>query len=161
MTYSRIDRVAALLKQEIAQIVDRDLKNPKLPNFITIFGVKVSKDLHYATVVVTFLDDTSPEQIKEVIDELNKSVGFISRLVAQRVKLRRHPHLRFVYNPSTRYALDMEKLFIQIRNEPPIVFDNEETAGGEWDGDAPGEDDFDDDGDGVFDDDPPGDDDKD
>jgi ribosome-binding factor A len=119
MAFSRIDRVQNLLKTEIAQVIDRELDNPKLPPFITIFGVKVSKDLRHATVLVTFLTDASREVIDRTIKELNRSAGYIGRLLAQRVKLRRHPQLRFVYNPSTRYALEMEGIFRQIRDALP------------------------------------------
>mgnify|MGYP000945839569 CR=1 FL=1 len=117
MTYSRIDRVQNLLKEELGQIIDRELDNPLLPPFITINGVKVSKDLHYADVLVTFLQDTSAEEIKRTVEELNRSAGYISRLVADRVQLRRHPQLRFHYTPSTRHALDMEKIFLKIQEE--------------------------------------------
>jgi ribosome-binding factor A len=117
MAFSRIDRVQNLLKGEIARVIDQELDNPLLPPFITIHGVKVSKDLHYATVLVTFLADADPEDCKRTIEELNRSAGYIGRLVAQRVELRRHPRLRFVYNPSTRYALDMEAFFQKIHEE--------------------------------------------
>jgi ribosome-binding factor A len=117
MTHSRIDRVQKLLQQEIAAIIDRELDNPNLPAFITIFGVKLSSDLSQAVVFITFLQDQTPEVIDETIRELNHSAGYIGRLLARRVTLKRHPHLKFVYNPSTKYALDMEHIFQQIHRE--------------------------------------------
>jgi ribosome-binding factor A len=119
MTFSRIDRVQELLKEEIARVIDRELDNPLLPPFITIFGVKVSKDLHYATVMTTFLADATEDEIKRTVEELNRSAGYIGHLISRRVELRRHPQLRFVYTPSTRHALDMEKIFQKIHDELP------------------------------------------
>jgi ribosome-binding factor A len=126
MSFSRIDRVQNLLQEQIAQIVDHELNNPLLPPFITIFGVKLSRDLHHAVVPVTFLADTTQDVIDQTIAELNKSAGYIGRLVARRVQLRRHPQLQFVYNPSTHYALEMEGIFQQIQRElPPEEADGE------------------------------------
>jgi len=131
MNFSRIDRVQELLKEEIARVIDRDLDNPLLPPFITIFGVKVSKDLHYATVMTTFLADATQEEIKRTVEELNRSAGYISRLVAQRVRLRQHPQLRFVYTPSTRHALEMEKIFQKLHDEArPETPGQEDDASG-------------------------------
>jgi ribosome-binding factor A len=135
MSFSRIDRVQNLIQSQLAEIVDRELDNPNLPPFITIFGVKVSKDLHHATVLVTMLEDTTGEVIEATIAELNRSAGYIGRLLAGRVQLRRHPQLRFVYNPSTHYALDMEKVFQQIHEELPPL-DEEADGDAEADGDS-------------------------
>jgi ribosome-binding factor A len=117
MLHSRMERVQNLLQSEIATIMDRELDNPNLPEFITIYRVKVSKDLSRALVLVTFMEDQRDEVIQEAVDELNRSAGYISRLLARRVTLKRHPKLKFAYNGSTRYALDMERFFYQIKNE--------------------------------------------
>jgi ribosome-binding factor A len=55
--------------------------------------------------------------IQRTVEELNRSAGFISRQVARRVRLKRHPTLKFAYTDSTRYALDIEKLFHQLHHE--------------------------------------------
>lgn len=117
MLHSRIERIQALLQSEIAKIIDQELVDADLPEFITVFGVKLSKDLSHALVFVTMLHDSNPLEIKRVIDLLNESSGFIGKLVARRVTLKRHPHLKFVYTDSTRSALEIEPLFQKIKNE--------------------------------------------
>ncbi len=117
MLHSRIDRIQSLIQSEVAQIIDRELNNPRLPDFITVWGVKVSKDLSHALVFITFLQDQSDDVIKDTIIELNKSAGFINRLIAKRITLKRHPHVKFIYTDSTKVALDMEHLFQQIKRE--------------------------------------------
>jgi ribosome-binding factor A len=120
MLHSRIDRVQSLIQSELGAILDRDLNNPKIPHFITVYQVKVSKDLSTALVLVTFLQDISPEAVKETITELNHSASYIRRLLSQRVQLKRHPALKFAYTDSTKYALDIEKVFQKIKSEPPV-----------------------------------------
>ena len=83
MLHSRIERIQALLQEEIARIVDKDLNNPNLPEFITIFQVKVSKDLSRALVLITFLQDQTPEVIDQTLHELNHSAGFIGATPGQ------------------------------------------------------------------------------
>lgn len=117
MLHSRIERIQSLIQVEAAQIIDRELNNPNLPEFITIHQVKISKDLSRAVIVITFLQDQSQAVIDETVKELNKAAGFVSRLLAQRIQLRRHPQIKFVYTDSTRFALDIEKLFQQIKRE--------------------------------------------
>jgi ribosome-binding factor A len=130
MLHSRIERVQSLLQEEIARIVDKDLKNPNLPEFITIFQVKVSKDLSRALVLITFLQDQTPEVIDQTIEELNHAAGFIGRLLAKRVTLKRHPALKFAYTDSTRHALDIEHVFQQIkREEKPLPSGESEDDG--------------------------------
>lgn len=127
MLHSRIERVQSLLQSEIGQILDQKLCNPKIPPFVTVWGVKVSKDLSQALVLITFLEDQSPDAIKETVAELNRSVGYVSRLLAGRIQLKRHPQLRFAYNPSTKFALDMEKFFHEIERERSAA-DREQAA---------------------------------
>jgi ribosome-binding factor A len=117
MLHSRIERVQSLLLAEIAAILDQELKNPNLPLFITVHEVKVSKDLAHALVKITFLQDQSEEVIKQTVEELNHSAGYVGRLLASRVQLRRHPRLKFIYTDSTRFALDMEHLFQEMKRE--------------------------------------------
>lgn len=117
MLHSRMERVQKLIQQELGQILDRELRNPDIPRFITVAAVKVSPDLSQATVVVTFLTDENDETIKATLTALNRSSGYIRTLVAKRVRLKRHPHLHFVYTDATHHAADLESLFHEIRRE--------------------------------------------
>lgn len=117
MVSTRIERVQRQLQTEIAQIIDRELKNPNLPDMITVSHVKLASDLSEAIVFITLLNDDDENSIRETVDELNHSAGFIRTLLAKRLTLRKHPHLEFRYNPSTHYALGMEPLFLKIKEE--------------------------------------------
>ena len=52
--FSRIDRVADQIQRELAQMVQRDIKDPRL-GMVTVNAVKVSRDLGYADVYVSLL----------------------------------------------------------------------------------------------------------
>lgn len=118
MLHSRMARVSELVKQELGDIIDKELENPKLPEFITVHSVRVAKDLRHADVYVTFLNDEDKKATEEAVDELNRAKGYIRMLLGRRITLKYLPELHFHYNPSTRYAAHLENIFHKIEQEP-------------------------------------------
>lgn len=131
MLHSRIDRIQSLIQTEVARIIDQDLDNPNLPEFITVNKVKVSKDLRHALVLITFLQDQTRDVVRKTVRELNRASGYINHLLAKRIEMKRHPHVKFAYTDSTRFALDIEHVFQQIkREENPVYFEDEQEPQG-------------------------------
>jgi ribosome-binding factor A len=98
--FSRAHRVADQLKRELAQLVQQDVRDPRL-GLVTVNEVKVSRDLAYADVYVTVMGkDEDGEAVKESIRILTQAAGFLRGQIAQRIKLRIVPHLRFHYDAS-------------------------------------------------------------
>jgi ribosome-binding factor A len=113
-----MDRVQSLIKQEIAQIIDEDLTDPNLPEFLTVGRVKVSRDLSECLVFVSTVTDQTVEERKAIEESLNRAAGHIRKLVSQRIELRRHPRLKFRYNDSARYAVEIDQVLKQIEIPP-------------------------------------------
>ena len=86
------ERIATLIRKNIAEIIQFELKNPHL-GFVSIPEVKVSKDFSYAKVYVSFIRD---EDAKEGIEVLEHSKGFIRSSLAKKMDTRRCPELSFV-----------------------------------------------------------------
>lgn len=97
--FKRTDRVADQLQQELAVLIQREVKDPRL-GMVTVSGVNVSRDLGYADVYVTLLGDNDAERIKENLAVLKRAAGFLRSQIARRVKLRHVPELRFHYDES-------------------------------------------------------------
>jgi ribosome-binding factor A len=98
--FSRAHRVADQLKRELAQLVQQDVRDPRL-GLVTVNEVKVSRDLAYADVYVTVMGKNEDgEAVKESIRILTQAAGFLRGQIAQRIKLRIVPHLRFHYDAS-------------------------------------------------------------
>lgn len=106
--FSRISRINQQVKQELALVLQREMKDPRL-GMITVNDVDVSKDLNYAKVFVTFFDDEK-ETIKEKLSVLNNAAPYIRTLVAGRLKLRTTPELRFFYDKSLSEGIRMTNL---------------------------------------------------
>ncbi|WP_417614752.1 30S ribosome-binding factor RbfA [Oceanisphaera sp.] len=96
--FSRARRVGQELQKEIAMILQREIKDERL-KLVTVSGVELSKDLSYAKVFVTFLEN-DPEKIAQGMKVLKDASGFIRSLVGKAMRLRVTPELRFAYDQS-------------------------------------------------------------
>ncbi len=66
------------MQKEIALILQREIKDPRLGMMTTVSGVEMSRDLAYAKVYVTFLNDKDEDAVKAGIKALQEASGFIS-----------------------------------------------------------------------------------
>ncbi|MFP2770853.1 30S ribosome-binding factor RbfA [Oceanisphaera sp. KMM 10153] len=96
--FSRSRRVGQELQKEIAMILQREIKDERL-KLVTVSGVELSRDLNYAKVFVTFLEN-DPEKIEQGMKVLKDASGFIRSLVGKAMRLRVTPELRFSYDQS-------------------------------------------------------------
>ncbi|WP_163930279.1 30S ribosome-binding factor RbfA [Paraferrimonas sp. SM1919] len=106
--FSRTQRVGQQMQKELALIIQREIKDPRL-GMVTVNSVEVSRDLSYAKVYVTFFDE-NPERIEEQVSALKKASGYVRKLIASRIKMRVVPELRFVYDQSLINGIHMANM---------------------------------------------------
>ena len=109
--YARTDRVGQQIQKEIAIILMREIKDPRL-SMTTVSAVEVTRDLAYAKIFVTFFNDNA-EEIKESLEVLAEAEGYIRSLLGKRLRARIMPHLRFVYDSSMSEGVRMSALVDQ------------------------------------------------
>jgi ribosome-binding factor A len=109
--YARTDRVGQQIQKEIAIILMREIKDPRL-SMTTVSAVEVTRDLAYAKVFVTFFNDNA-EDIKASLEVLADAEGYIRSLLGKRLRARIMPHLRFVYDSSMSEGVRMSALVDQ------------------------------------------------
>jgi len=109
--YARTDRVGQQIQKEIAVILMREIKDPRL-SMTTVSAVEVTRDLAYAKVFVTFFNDNA-EDIKASLEVLAEAEGYIRSLLGKRLRARIMPHLRFVYDSSMSEGVRMSALVDQ------------------------------------------------
>ena len=85
------ERIAAVIRKNIAEIIQIQMKNPHL-GFVSIPEVKVSADISYAKIYVSFI---RKEDIEDGMATLEHSKGFIRSELAKKMDTRRIPELRF------------------------------------------------------------------
>ena len=97
--YSRTQRVGDQLQKELAQLIQQDIKDPRI-GMLTVSAVEVSRDLAYAEVYVTALGVDDKPQQQQIEKILNGATGFLRSRLARLMKLRIVPNLRFHYDES-------------------------------------------------------------
>lgn len=109
---SRQDKVTEAIRKEISIIVHDELKDPRL-GFVTITRVEMSKDLRFARVFFSVLG--KDEDYKRTREALDSALGFIRRLVAQRIRLRFAPEIIFREDRSSEYSVKIQQVLEEIK----------------------------------------------
>jgi len=113
-SFKRADRVADLLKMEIADLLLKQVRDPRI-GAVTITGVKVTDDLRMARVF--FVELGKDACSKEVQAGLQKATGFLRRELGRRLHLRHVPEIIFTYDPSFAYGNRIDTLLMEIHRE--------------------------------------------
>lgn len=106
--FDRTQRVADLLQKSLAQIVHEDMTDDRF-RLVTVTSVVVSRDLSYAKVFVTVLEDDM-EKIKQTVIALNRAAKSLRYNLAREVQLRIVPELKFVFDESTAQGFRISML---------------------------------------------------
>lgn len=112
--FSRPQRVAEQIQRELAILLQREVKDPRL-GMVTVAAVDVSRDLAYATAWVTFLGKDSPEEISEALKVLKGVAGFLRSSLGKTMRMRHVPNLSFKYDEAQERGRTMSSLIEQAR----------------------------------------------
>ena len=112
--FGRPQRVAQEMQKEIALILQREIKDPRVGMMTTVSGVEMSRDLAYAKVFVTFLNDQDEDAVKNGIKALQEASGFIRSLLGKAMRLRIVPELTFFYDNSLVEGMRMSNLVSDV-----------------------------------------------
>ncbi|MCK9604002.1 MAG: 30S ribosome-binding factor RbfA [Candidatus Omnitrophica bacterium] len=114
---SRQDRVKEAIRREVSLILHDELKDPRL-GFVTITDVELTPDLRYAKIFFSVLG--KEEDYKKTQIALNSALGFIRKLLAERINLRFAPEIIFREDHSSEYSVRIEEVLNQLKekNEP-------------------------------------------
>ncbi|WP_311568673.1 30S ribosome-binding factor RbfA [Photobacterium arenosum] len=110
--FSRTQRVAQQLQKELAVILQREIKDPRI-GMATISSVEVSRDMGYAKVYVTFLTigEQTPEDSLEALREM---APYIRSLLGKQIRLRVTPELNFIFDQSLTEGMRISNLVSKV-----------------------------------------------
>lgn len=95
--YNRADRVADQIRMEVADILMRKIKDPRV-QAVTVTGVELTSDLRIARVFVTVMG--TDEEQRSVFAGLAKASGFVRSELGRRLTLRYLPEVVFMKDTS-------------------------------------------------------------
>ena len=106
MSEIRIRKVESLLLEEISNIIlKEDLKDPRISKLLSITEIKVSKDLGFAKVYVSYYGEK--KTFVTIVDTLNHASGFIRGLLGRRIRLKTIPQLHFILDESIEKGFNL------------------------------------------------------
>jgi ribosome-binding factor A len=120
----RTDRVGDQIRMEIADILTRRVKDPRV-GFVTITAVDVSADLRQAWVYVTVLQNGPKEA--ETLAALSRAGGFIKGELGRRLKLRYVPELTFIKDTSVDRVARVLDLIEGLHPKPDAPRDEQDA----------------------------------
>jgi ribosome-binding factor A len=110
----RTERVADILREEIAQIVGYELEDPRL-TMVTVTEVRLSDNMRAARVYVTVAG--SEEEHKSALAALRHAAPFVRKQLGLSLNLPRTPELHFVRDKVEEEGTRVDQLLEQIENE--------------------------------------------
>ena len=134
----RKEQIGSSLKRAIANVLQRQLQDPRVSGLVSITKVDVAPDQRRAHIYVSVM----PERFESrTVRGLNAAVGFIQSKVASAVRLRSMPDLEFHLDSSLkneaqtleaiRGAVDKDRLVAERRDAAQVVPDDIESSGGQ------------------------------
>lgn len=125
---NRSQRVADYLQQELARLIQQEVRDPRV-GMVDVIAVDVTRDLGHARVYVTLM--TTDQE--EAIAALNKASGFLRSQLAKGNKMRTTPSLRFVYDESVKRGSYLSNLIDEVVSKDNAARDAAELDDGEDD----------------------------
>ena len=132
--FSRARRVAQQLQREVAMILQREVKDPRI-GMVTVSDVEVSGDLQHAKIFVTFLnyaeqdnEQSDAQRIETGLKGLTEASGYIRILLGKAMQLRVVPELRFAYDKTLVEGMRISNLVsITIRDDEERLHANDQS----------------------------------
>ncbi|MCL2384144.1 MAG: 30S ribosome-binding factor RbfA [Oscillospiraceae bacterium] len=123
-TTNRMDRINEELKREISHIINYEMKNTNVTGLISVTKVDTSPDLKHTKVDVSIINSKS---IKNTLEALKSSAGFIRSRLAEKVNMRVTPSIRFEHDDSMQYGQKIDSILQEIMKDIKPSEEDEET----------------------------------
>lgn len=111
----RTEKIASAIQHELAEIIMRELDDPRLPPITSITRVKVSADLSSADVFVSMMG--TPGQQTAGLNALRHSAGLMRGLLTKSLSLRQAPFLKFHIDEDLQKELALLELLKKVEEE--------------------------------------------
>lgn len=116
MANYRGGRINEEVRREVSNIIQNEIKDPRLTAMVSVTAVKVTKDLRYAKVFVSIFGKNEEEK-NETFAALKSASGYVRREVGQRMNLRNTPQIIFELDDSISYSMRIEELIDKVKDK--------------------------------------------
>ncbi len=113
----RPEKVAHLMRREVAEILQDRLRDPRVSAMVSVTDVEVTNDLSFAKVFVSIMGDAAERA--STLEALAHAAGFVRHELGPRLGLREVPEIRFVHDESLDRGARVEELLKRIHDGQP------------------------------------------
>ena len=114
MREKRVQRIGEELRRVISDIIRSKIKDPRIPEIISVTNVIVTNDLSFAKIFVEIMG--TKEEKEDALEGLNSAKGFIKKEISTEVKLRQMPELIFILDETLDINRKMEELIEEVKH---------------------------------------------
>jgi len=114
----RPERIAQSIHREVADILERRLRDPGLSHWVSVTGVEVNPDLSLARIFVSVLPGGAERE--RTLEALRRAIGFVRHELAARLALREVPEVRFQLDASAEQGARVDELLRKLERGEPI-----------------------------------------
>jgi len=114
----RPERVAERIKREAADILESQIRDPRVTGMVSVTDVEVTQDLSFARIFVSVLASSTP--VDDVLRVLQSAAPYVRRQLAPRLELREVPQIRFLLDDSIQRGARVDELLRKIAEGKPI-----------------------------------------
>jgi ribosome-binding factor A len=117
MKFDRNSRISEEIKKIISSLLLTEIKDPRIPSFISITSVTTTRDHRYAYVDISIFDQNA--DVNEVLKALDSAKGFIRREIGKNIKLHYTPEPIFRIDNSIKNGMHINQIIknLDIKNE--------------------------------------------
>jgi len=108
----RLERINSLIREEISELLRRDIKDPRIGSFVAITEVVTSSDLRHSTVYISYYGTS--EEKHDTISALTAASGFLHHELVKRLQMRHVPDLSFQWDDSIERGDRILRLIDQV-----------------------------------------------
>ena len=117
---ARRDKVAEAIREEASLILHDKLKDPRL-GFVTITAVEVADDLRNAKIFYSVLGNE--EDYAKTQEALDSALGYIRKLISERINLKFAPEIIFRKDQSIEYSVRIQEVLEEVQKLDPAKED--------------------------------------
>jgi len=110
---NRLARVNSELQRVISHVINFELKNTKVTGLVSVTRVRITPDFRYAKVYISIYGS----KVKDTLEGLKSSSGFIRSRIASEVNLRITPQLVFEYDDSELHGEKIDMILKKIKED--------------------------------------------
>jgi ribosome-binding factor A len=119
-----MDRINELLLEEIARLLQKDVKDPRIGRFVSVTRVETNRDLKRARVYVSIYGAELSQT--EVLEGLASAASYIRRQLFRNLSLKTVPQLSFVLDDSIARGVRIASILQELERESQQDDENEE-----------------------------------